>query len=87
MMAIVAQPYRGHLNGNVNDAFDMEECCARPTVAGTRAQSLTVLGRPLPTAPVLCPIFSSILGVVRWQFLEAKQQETSPKAIVGVCHC
>ena len=24
MMAIVAQPYRGHLNGNVNDEFDME---------------------------------------------------------------
>ena len=43
MMAIVAQPYRGHLNGNVNDEFDMEECYARATVAGTRAQSLTVI--------------------------------------------
>ena len=43
MMAMVAQPYRGHLNGNVNDEFDMEECYARATVAGTRAQSLTVI--------------------------------------------
>ena len=34
MMAMVAQPYRGHLSGNVKDA------CA--TVAGTREQSLTV---------------------------------------------
>ena len=42
-MAIVAQPYRGHLNGNVHDEFDMEECYARATVAGTRAQSLTVI--------------------------------------------
>ena len=47
MMAIVAQPYRGHLNGNVNDEFDMEECYARATVAGTRAQSLTVIVSPL----------------------------------------
>ena len=47
MMAIVAQPYRGHLNGNVNDQFDMEECYARATVAGTRAQSLTVIVSPL----------------------------------------
>ena len=49
MMAIVAQPYRGHLNGNVNDEFDMEECYARATVAGTRAQSLTVIAPPLDT--------------------------------------
>ena len=41
--AMVAQPYRGHLNGNVNNEFDMEECYARATVAGTRAQSLTVI--------------------------------------------
>ena len=47
MMAMVAQPYRGHLNGNVNDEFDMEECYARATVAGTRAQSLTVIVSPL----------------------------------------
>ena len=47
MMAIVAQPYRGHLNGNVNDEFDMEECYAHATVAGTRAQSLTVIVSPL----------------------------------------
>ena len=47
MMALVAQPYRGHLNGNVNDEFDMEECYARATVAGTRAQSLTVIVSPL----------------------------------------
>ena len=47
MMAIVAQPYRGHLNGNVNDEFDMEECYARATVAGTRAQTLTVIVSPL----------------------------------------
>ena len=46
-MAIVAQPYRGHLNGNVNDEFDMEECFARATVAGTRTQSLTVIVSPL----------------------------------------
>ena len=46
-MAIVAQPYRGHLNGNVHDEFDMEECYARTTVAGTRAQSLTVIVSPL----------------------------------------
>ena len=46
-MAIVAQPYRGHLNGNVHDEFDMEECYARATVAGTRAQSLTVIVSPL----------------------------------------
>ena len=46
MMAIVAQPYRGHLNGNVNDEFDMEECYARATVAGTRAQSLTMVVSP-----------------------------------------
>ena len=47
MMAMVAQPHRGHLNGNVNDEFDMEECYARATVAGTRAQSLTVIVSPL----------------------------------------
>ena len=47
MMAMVAQPYRGHLNGNVNDEFDMEECYARATVAGTQAQSLTVIVSPL----------------------------------------
>ena len=47
MMAMVAQPYRGHLNGNVNDEFDMEECYARATVAGARAQSLTVIVSPL----------------------------------------
>ena len=47
MMAMVAQPYRGHLNGNVKDEFDMEECYARATVAGTRAQSLTVIVSPL----------------------------------------
>ena len=47
MMAMVAQPYRGHLNDNVNDEFDMEECYARATVAGTRAQSLTVIVSPL----------------------------------------
>ena len=46
-MAIVAQPYRGRLNGNVNDEFDMEECYARATVAGTRAQSLTVIVSPI----------------------------------------
>ena len=46
-MAVVAQPHRGHLNGNVNDEFDMEECYARATVAGTRAQSLTVIVSPL----------------------------------------
>ena len=46
MMAIVAQPYRGHLNGNVNDEFDMEECYARATVAGARAQSLTMIVSP-----------------------------------------
>ena len=46
-MATVAQPYRGHLNGNVHDEFDMEECYARATVAGTRAQSLTVIVSPL----------------------------------------
>ena len=46
-----------------------------------------LLGRSLPAAPVLSPISTSILGVVHWQFLEAKQQETSLKAIVGVCHC
>ena len=28
-MAMVAQPYQGHLNGNVNDEFNMEECYAR----------------------------------------------------------
>ena len=47
MMAMVAQPYRGHLNGNVKDEFDMEECYARATVAGTQAQSLTVIVSPL----------------------------------------
>ena len=41
------QPYRGKLNGNVNDEFDMEECYARATVAGTRAQSLTLIVSPL----------------------------------------
>ena len=35
------------MNGNVNDEFDMEECYARATVAGTRAQSLTVIVSPL----------------------------------------
>ena len=44
---IWTSPYRGHLNGNVNDEFDMEECYARATVAGTRAQSLTVIVSPL----------------------------------------
>ena len=39
MIAIVAQPYRGHLNGNVHDE--------RATVAGTRAQSLTVIISPI----------------------------------------
>ena len=53
MMAIVAQPYRGHLNGNVNDEFDMEECYARATVAGTRAQSLTVIVSPLDMQGVI----------------------------------
>ena len=47
MMAIVAQPHRGHLNGNVTDEFDMEECYARATVTGTRAQSLTVIVSPI----------------------------------------
>ena len=47
MMAIVAQPHRGHLNGNVNDEFDMEEYYARATVAGIRAQSLTVIVSPI----------------------------------------
>ena len=30
-----------------HDEFDMEECYARATVAGTRAQSLTVIVSPL----------------------------------------
>ena len=29
MMAIVAQLHRGHLNGNVHDEFNMEECYAQ----------------------------------------------------------
>ena len=47
MMAIAAQSYCGHLDGNINNEFDMEECYARATVAGTRAQSLTVIVSPL----------------------------------------
>ena len=47
MMAMVAQPCRRHLNRNVNDEFDMEECYACATVAGTWAQSLTVIVSPL----------------------------------------
>ena len=43
MMAIVAQPSRGHLNGNLQDDFDMEECFARATVS----QSLTVIVSPI----------------------------------------
>ena len=46
-MAIVAQPYRRHLHGNVQDEFDMEKCYARAIVAGTRAQSLTVIVSPI----------------------------------------
>ena len=60
MMAIVAQPYRGHLNGNVNDEFDMEECYARATVAGTRAQSLTVIVSPLDIS--VTPLAQGCLG-------------------------
>ena len=43
--------FRGHskikiqsvVNGNVDDEFDMEECYARATMAGTQGQSLTVV--------------------------------------------
>ena len=58
MMATVAQPYRRHLNGNVNDAFDMEECYARATVAGTRAQSLTVIVSPIDMQGMIGMIFN-----------------------------
>ena len=46
IMAMVAQPYRGHLNSNVNNEFNMEECYA---VAGSCAQSLTVIASSLDT--------------------------------------
>ena len=31
IMAIVAQPYRGHLNRNAQGEFEMEKCYARAT--------------------------------------------------------
>ena len=44
-------------------------------------------GRPFPAAPDLCDQFQlPFLELFIGSFLEAKQQETSFKAIVGVCH-
>ena len=89
MMAIVAQPHRGHLNGDVHDKFDMEECHARATVAGTRAQSLTVIVSPIDTQGMIGmmqvlagrahPIHEVYRGDTTWRIpqLEGSQDQQS----------
>ena len=89
MMAIVAQPHRGHLNGNVNDEFDIEECYARATVAGTRAQSLTVIVSPIDMQGMIGmmqvlagrahPIYEEYRGDTTWRLpqLEGQQDQQS----------
>lgn len=52
-LAVLAQPGRGHLNGDPNDQFDLAECYARCIVGATRSQNLTVIISPLDMLGVM----------------------------------